>query len=303
MIEFILTGGTISSKGDSAKGVKPDVESFKIFLEKLDLDLRINQRQRIVFKEFSNCFSEDFDLDLLINLEKEIRSSKNQTIIIFHGTDTLSSTASYLKIRDLAQAFHKRIFITGAQKDFLRPGSEVEALYESILLLESLPFSVYVLMKKDLSNLLSIHSPFYVYKKESYSRISFYSRNQQELFLIKLKEKEIVELNEESFLEIKDQYRNQTIILDYRNDYPLTLLKNLSETYSVFLLRASGIGNLSLKFIEKLEEIKSKKYLVLDCPEGPCRNDVYERGRLLKEKGFITLPYSVDFAFHYCNSL
>ncbi len=105
-ITVINTGGTFNKRYNPIKG-KLEVPTDNIALDEI-----INSCFNINF-EIKNIISKDSleidndDRDMMI---KAINESKNEKIIIVHGTDTIDITAQYLENKDL----DKQIVLTGA---------------------------------------------------------------------------------------------------------------------------------------------------------------------------------------------
>jgi L-asparaginase len=92
-IKFILTGGTIDSYYDGIKdAIVPNKKSIiPEYLKSLNLSYDIS------FKEICMKDSRDLDEKDRRAILKEVENSKEDTVIITHGTYTMPDTARYLK--------------------------------------------------------------------------------------------------------------------------------------------------------------------------------------------------------------
>jgi len=108
-IAVIITGGTIDSEWDAAKdtAVVRKESVLPRYLEKLDLDIDLTFNV-VCMKDSRALTPEDLEA-----INDAVKSSKDDKILITHGTYTMPDTARYIQARRGVTA-SKRIILTGS---------------------------------------------------------------------------------------------------------------------------------------------------------------------------------------------
>lgn len=137
-IKIIVTGGTFDKEYNEIEG--------KLFFNKTHINEMLNLGRSRVKSKIKSLMMID-SLDMTNNDRNKILNecikSKENKIIITHGTDTMAETAKYLgkKIRN------KTIVITGAMVPYKFGSSDgLFNLGSAIAFVETLPYGVYVAM-------------------------------------------------------------------------------------------------------------------------------------------------------------
>lgn len=143
-IRIIITGGTFDKEYDELDGKltfrKTHLpEILKKVRCTVPIELEINQLVDSIEMRESNRLS----------ILKSCLQAKEDCIIITHGTDTITDTASMLGKEEL----HKTIVLTGAMIPYAFNNSDaIFNLGGSITAVQALPFGVYIIMNGSIFN-------------------------------------------------------------------------------------------------------------------------------------------------------
>ena len=290
-------GGTIASKVEYRTGaVYPLIEPNEL----IETIPEISEIANIEVKKVFDIFSENMEPKHWKIIAEEIAKNieKYDGIVILHGTDTMHYTSAALSF--MLQNLPIPIVLVGAQRSSDRPSSD-----SKLNLLSAIYFAAYgniaevvVCMHEDLSDkYCAIHRGTKVRKMHSSRRDAFQSINIKPLARVNFFERKIEYLTENY---IKRDKRRKLIadmnleenvgIFYFHPASKPEVLREFAKHYKGIVIVGTGLGHISEKFFEVIEEIiKSGKPVVITSQTifGRIDLDVYSTGRILQKIGVI----------------
>jgi len=161
MIHFINTGGTFNKRYNPIKGVLEVPSNYEAILKILKHSL-FNQEYKItqIISKDSLEF-EDKDREFLL---ETIKNSKEDKIIVIHGTDTMKISAEFV-----SNIKNKKIVFCGAMKPFEIDEIEATAnLFLAIGFIKNAKNGIYIAMNGVVDNYKKIEKDYekgYFYEK------------------------------------------------------------------------------------------------------------------------------------------
>jgi len=204
----------------------------------------------------------------LVNINKSKNNPKLR-LIITHGTDRISTFASWIKILSLKLGFYATIIV--AQRSHDRPTCQLHAILKSaIKILKSLKQSTAVCVTYVDSKIIAIHDPFEIRKIDTYAKNAFWSPNIQ-----------YVPRNSSTFKQKKERIILPEVLCLKKNKIKLKfdnfLESAVKEKFNVILM-GSGLGNFSSKK-------KTGAWYTTKIQKGIFNPDIY--GGLLKKSNIL----------------
>jgi glutamyl-tRNA(Gln) amidotransferase subunit D len=301
IISILHTGGTIASKVDySTGGVYSSFEPKQILNTTPELKKIANIQSVFI----SNIMSEDIrfkDYKKIINAIKQELKTKTKGIIVSHGTDTLSLTATALSF-----AFENPqipIILVGSQRSSDRGSSDstMNLVCAAEFITKTDFKGVAICMHKSMSDdICSILPATKTKKMHTSRRDAFKVINGKEIANINYKTKKVnfttkLKQNKESI--IKDKFEDKiAIIKTYPNMYPDLINTLIEKKYKGLILESSGIGQAPTNTKENLPNynalkkfINSGGFVILtsNCIFGRVHPHIYTNCRRLEDIGII----------------
>lgn len=300
IIDFYLTGGTISSKLDPKTGGVKDLTSpsefFKLYPEIRDMaDIRIK-------KPFTK-WSENMNEEDWIKLAKQVKNSLNdanvQGVIVSHGTDFLHYTSAALSffIRDL----NKPVVLTYSQRSTDRGSSDAR-----LNLLCAARAALSDIAEVILVGHSSINDDFChalrgtkVRKMHSSRRDAFKPINCRPLAKVWPDKIEFISEHKKrnkNKVKLDSGFGKVALIKFYPGQNPDILDYYLKEGYNGIVVEMSGLGQVITEgknnWIPKLRQVIGEGLIVCAAPQtlyGRLDPYVYESARRILKTGVIYL--------------
>ncbi len=177
VVSILGTGGTIASRVDYATGaVHPVYTAGELLAAYPELAELAELRAKVVFSILSENMTPEHWRKLALEVAEELNSGA-EGVVVTHGTDTMSFTASALAF--MLKGLTKPVVLVGAQRSSDRPSSDAYLnLRSAIMVALSDLAEVVVVMHANLSDgLCAVHRATKVRKMHSTRRDAFRSIN------------------------------------------------------------------------------------------------------------------------------
>lgn len=292
-ISLLSTGGTISSKVDYATGAVKPTEDISFILDSIrDIKEKITLKANII----DSILSENMKPDNWIRTGRLVSRALDEedAVVLLHGTDTMSYTASAL-----AFMFEKQrgpIILTGSQRSSDRPSSDAfENIEASVRFSMEQIGEVGICMHASISDGRStLIRGVRARKMHTTRRDAFRAIESGELGSIidrkVLLSREIKEPDEETIFSDK---LDQAAGIYYFN--PLSNeddLESFSKKKKAVVIMATGLGHVADRLLPKIRELTDEgKHFVItsQCLYGRVDLEVYASGRKLLAAGAVPL--------------
>jgi glutamyl-tRNA(Gln) amidotransferase subunit D len=292
-ISLITTGGTIVSRVDYKTGaVFPSLD-----IGELTSKFRyMENKYRLKRVDFSNILSENMEPDQWISLAKRASSELNNSegVVISHGTDTMSYTASALAFMFEEQT--GPIVLVGSQRSSDRPSSDSYLNLEAAVDFATTDFGeVGISMHHNTSDeRIDLIRGTRSRKMHSTRRDAFKAIGEQPIGSF---QEGLVNLNG-SYRRKKNENKLKTnlekrvsIIYMYPGLTDEELAKSMDGKKGIILM-GTGLGHIATKFLESISErVKDgmKAVITTQCIFGTTNLDIYSTGREMKKAGIISV--------------
>ncbi|BBG23849.1 Glutamyl-tRNA(Gln) amidotransferase subunit D [Sulfuracidifex tepidarius] len=297
-VKIISTGGTIVSKVEYETGaVRPALSTDEI-LEYLP---QIKDIADIDAEILFTILSENMKPDYWTKIAEKVKESLDKGargVVIAHGTDTMSYTASAI-----AFSFSEMtgpVVLVGSQRSSDRPSSDSSInLYSSVILAKESPFAeVAVLMHGESSDTYTIaHRGVKVRKMHTSRRDAFQSINDVPLAkvmwtenTVKMLRKDFVPRGKENRMDSK--FDPRVFLLYYYPGMNPLILEAIKDKTRGIVLAGTGLGHTSEEFETVFREFTKDGIFVgmtSQCLFGRVNMNVYTTGRKLLEAGVVPL--------------
>ncbi|MCL4451909.1 MAG: Glu-tRNA(Gln) amidotransferase subunit GatD [Candidatus Thermoplasmatota archaeon] len=292
-ISLLSTGGTISSKVDYATGAVKPTEDVSFILDSIrDIKDKITLKAKII----DSILSENMQPDNWIRTGRLVKKAldEDDAVILLHGTDTMSYTASAL-----AFMFERQkgpIILTGSQRSSDRPSSDAFENIESSVRFSMERFGeVGICMHSSISDgSSSLIRGVRARKMHTTRRDAFRAIETGELGTIREKK---VSLNNDikhpDAENIFSDKLDQAAGIYYFN--PLSNqedLESFSSRKKAVVIMATGLGHVAERLLPKIRELTDAgKHFVItsQCLFGRVDLEVYASGRKLLAAGAVPL--------------
>lgn len=298
-VTLIGTGGTIASKVDYETGAVTPVFSIDELLEWLP---ELGDIALIRGREIMKLFSEDMKPSHweLISQEvyKEMREGADG-VVIAHGTDTMSFSASALAF-SIANKPVPVVFV-GSQRSSDRPSSDSDFnLLSAFITAARAPFaeSVIVMHAESSDTFAAVHRGVKVRKMHTSRRDAFQSINDKPIAIVNPFTREIKIIGR--IVEQRDKGKEP--LLRNKFDERVALVKFypglqkeildflVDKGYHGIVIEGSGLGHISNDLIDSVKRATESGIPVViasQCLFGRVNLNVYSTGRRLLEAGAI----------------
>lgn len=291
-ISLITTGGTIVSAIDYDTGaVHPSTDIRKI----IDRYPYMEEKYAISVREFDNILSENMQPNMWIKLAAVIKEelSKSKGVLVSHGTDTMSYTASALAF--MFEKLTGPVVMVGSQRSSDRPSSDSFGNMEGAMAFSSTNVGeICVSMHSGTSDdSISLHRGTRTRKMHSTRRDAFRSvsgtpiakfRNKNIEFLSEYKEK-----SDEILLTGK--LEEEISMIYFHPGLKGEDIEKISEGKKAIIIMGSGLGHISQSLFPSVKKIigtGTKIVMTTQCMSGIVDLNVYSTGRELKKLGVVS---------------
>jgi len=297
-VKIISTGGTIVSKVEYETGaVRPALTTEEI-IEYLP---QIRDVADIDAEVLFSILSENMKPEYWVRIAEETKKALDEGskgVVIAHGTDTMSYTASALAFS--FSELSGPIVLVGSQRSSDRPSSDSPInLYSSVLLAKEAPFAeVAVLMHGESSDTYTIaHRGVKVRKMHTSRRDAFQSVNDIPLAKVdwvnnevKMLRKDFLKRGKENKVDAK--FDSRVFLLYYYPGMDPSILEALRDKVRGIIIAGTGLGHTAEDFegiIRKLVKDGIFIGMTSQCLFGRVNMNVYTTGRKLRDAGVIPL--------------
>lgn len=292
-VSLITTGGTIVSRVDYRTGaVFPSLD-----IGELTSKFRyMENRYRLKRVDFSNILSENMEPDQWISLAKKARDELNNSegVVISHGTDTMSYTASALAFMFETQS--GPIILVGSQRSSDRPSSDSYLNLEAAVDFATTDFGeVGISMHHNSSDeridlirgtrSRKMHST----RRDAFKAIGEHPIGTFQEGLVNL-DRAYRRRAEENILKTNLEKR-VSIVYTYPGLTEEELSRSMDGKKGIILM-GTGLGHIATKFLQSISErVKEgmKAVITTQCIFGTTNLDIYSTGREMKKAGIISV--------------
>ena len=304
-ILLLSTGGTIASKIDyRTGGVKSLLSANDIYSSIPELIQYGYIDTEVLINEYSENM-EPIHWTLIANkVVEKCKSEKYQGIIISHGTDTMSYTATALSFA--LQKLPIPVVLVGSQRSSDRPSSDASSnLIGAIKFITHFEYSgVYVAMHNSTSDdTISCHIGTRVRKNHTSKRNAFESIDIDPVAIVKNDKIEISKyisnLNLQkkntnySNVEAKSKFNTKVFLLKFFPGFNPKIIDTVfNQGYKIIIIEGTGLGHINKNCISSIKNVIDKGILVFmtsQCIWGRTNLSVYDNGRDLKNIGIVPL--------------
>ncbi|MCL4328744.1 MAG: Glu-tRNA(Gln) amidotransferase subunit GatD [Candidatus Thermoplasmatota archaeon] len=290
-ISVLSTGGTISSRVDYATGgVKPSRKMDSLYSEEMSKVHDIS----VHFKVVSSILSENMSPDMWVSVAGEVRNAldRDKGVVVFHGTDTMSYTASAIAF--MLEEQTGTVVFTGAQRSPDRPSSDSYVNIEGSIKFASIQSGeVGICMHSGLSddsvNLLravrsrKMHSSRRdAFKSMEYPEIGLISSGKQVYFR---QERKASERNV-----VRNRLEPAVGLIFFNPTLSPEDVDQFAENRKCIVIMGTGLGHVAQRLIPTLREIirgGTRVVMSTQCISGIVDMNVYSTGRDLLDAGVL----------------
>jgi glutamyl-tRNA(Gln) amidotransferase subunit D len=311
LVLLLSTGGTIASKIDYRTGGVTSVLSAQDLYNSVP---EISEYAKIDTEILMNEYSENIgpkEWNLIIcKVIDKINLGIYKGIIISHGTDTMSYTASALSFA--LQNIPIPVILVGAQRSSDRPSSDSSSnLISSVICASQLKYSgVFIVMHANMSDdIIACHIGTRVRKNHTSKRNAFESidiypiatidknqiiLNDKTISDIHLKERFVeYEKNKLKFPTSRSKFDDRVFLLKYYPGFNPKLIEYVTDQgYKIIIIEGTGLGHLNkncIFYLKKAIESGVLVFMTSQCIWGRTSLTIYDTGRDLIKIGVIPL--------------
>ncbi|MGC8663675.1 MAG: Glu-tRNA(Gln) amidotransferase subunit GatD [Thermoplasmata archaeon] len=291
-VSVLGTGGTIASYIDYRTGaVKPAVSQEELLLAIPEIGEKYDIKSRNLF----SIFSENMDVEHWKIIAREVENEFNESkgIIIPHGTDTISYTASALAF--MLQNLPGPVVLVGAQRSSDRPSSDAYLnLLASLKLMETDLGEMVVAMHANISDsIVYAHRGVKVRKMHTSRRDAFKSINTKPIAEIGESVKFISEYRKKSGpLISKIAMDERAILLYYYPNMDRDILYDIGSRVHGMIIAGTGLGHVSQNLVPAIRDLVHDGVFIgitSQCLSGSVNLNVYATGREIIRAGAVPL--------------
>lgn len=291
-VSILGTGGTIASKIDYSSGaVHPTFSTAEIANAVPELAEIASLKTEIVFNILSENMKPSYWVTLAREVARELEESEG--VVVAHGTDTLSYTASALAF--MLGSLPKPVVLVGSQRSSDRPSSDSPLnLISSVRVALSDMAEVLVVMHSSSSDeSCTIHRGTKVRKMHSSRRDAFRSINSPPLGEVRGGEiKTNMKYNPrgEGKVELDTRLEEDVALVKLYPGFPEKLMDCYLENCRGLVIEGTGLGHAAEGLISKLEMAIADGMPVVMTTQtlyGRVNMKVYSTGRRLLRAGVI----------------
>jgi glutamyl-tRNA(Gln) amidotransferase subunit D len=297
-VSLISTGGTIASKVDYETGaVSPALRAEEI----VEWIPELGEIAFLTSREIMSIFSEDMTPQLWEFMAREVYrelTSGVDGVVIAHGTDTMSFSASALAFSIMNKPVP--IVFVGAQRSSDRPSTDAALnLISAVLVAARAPFaeSVIVMHSSSSDELCAVHRGVKARKMHTSRRDAFQSINDKPIALVNPLSREIkivgriVEYRGQKEPILKAKFDDKVAIVKVYPGLQQEVIDMLVDKgFHGIVIEGTGLGHMPNRLIDSIKRaVESGIPVVMtsQCLFGRVDMNVYSTGRRLLEAGVI----------------
>ncbi|EQB66841.1 MAG: hypothetical protein AMDU2_EPLC00006G0398 [Thermoplasmatales archaeon E-plasma] len=291
-ISLITTGGTIVSAIDYETGaVHPSTDIRRI----IDRYPYMEEKYTIAVREFDNILSENMQPEMWIKLAGVVKEElgKSHGVVVSHGTDTMSYTASALAF--MFESLTGPVIMVGSQRSSDRPSSDSFGNMEGAMAFSSTNVGeICISMHSGTSdNSISLHRGTRTRKMHSTRRDAFRTVSGKPIAEFKNKNVDFLsEYKEKSDkISLSDKIEEAVSMVYFHPGLSGQDLEKLSEGKRAIIIMGTGLGHISQSLFPSVRKIMSmgtKVVMTTQCMAGRVNLNVYSTGRELKKIGVVS---------------
>lgn len=291
-ISLITTGGTIVSAIDYETGaVHPSTDIRKI----VDRYPYMEEKYAISVREFDNILSENMQPEMWIKLSAVLKEelSKSNGVVVSHGTDTMSYTASALAF--MFEKLSGPAVMVGSQRSSDRPSSDSFGNMEGAMAFSSTNVGeICISMHSGTSDdSISLHRGTRARKMHSTRRDAFRTVSGKPIAKFKNKNVEFLsKYNEKSDkTSLSNKLEKRISMIYFHPGISGQDLEKLSEGKRAIIIMGTGLGHISQTLfpsVKKIVGMGTKVVMTTQCMAGTVNLNVYSTGRELKKIGVVS---------------
>ncbi|BCU71171.1 Glu-tRNA(Gln) amidotransferase subunit GatD [Stygiolobus caldivivus] len=298
-VTIISTGGTIVSKIEYDTGaVRPALTTEEI----LEFMPEINEIAKINATILFSILSENMKPEYWVKIANEVKIRLDKGakgIVIAHGTDTMTYTASALAFS--LKSLTGPVVLVGSQRSSDRPSSDAPInLFTAVLVAKNAPFAeVVVNMHGESSDTYTlVHRGVKVRKMHTSRRDAFQTINDLPLAKVYYRERKLEMLREDYLKksetnEVDPKFEPSVFLLKYYPGLSPDIVDYLvSKGIKGIIIEGTGLGHTSSDFYEAFRRATKDGVFVgmtSQCLFGRVNMNVYTTGRLLQDAGVVPL--------------
>jgi glutamyl-tRNA(Gln) amidotransferase subunit D len=288
---ILTTGGTIGSSVDYKTGaVKPvkDISYIYNYVPNIT-------NYSLSHESIDNMLSENVNAEKWVMFARKTRDAmkKGNSVIIFHGTDTMQYSASALSFMFESQT--APIIFTGSQRSSDRPSSDAFLNIEGSIHFADMDYGeVGIAMHTDTSdNSVSLYRAVRTRKMHTSKRNAFTSIEEPEIAVYsngKITMKQEAKKKSDNII-LKDKLDKNTGLIYFYPGMPEEDFYNLSYNKRSVIIMGTGLGHVSEGIINVIKKLSKETafFMTSQCIYGNVNMNVYSTGRELLEAGAIPL--------------
>ncbi len=291
-VSFIGTGGTIASYVDYRTGaVHPALTTEDLIFSVPEIVDECNVRATMLF----NVLSENMKPKNWIELARKVRDELKESVgvVIPHGTDTVSYTASALAF--MLESLSGPVVFVGAQRSSDRPSSDAYMnLISAVKVAKTDLGEVAVVMHGSTSDdFCHVHRGTRVRKMHTSRRDAFKSINFPPLGTVKdevIFTEDYRKAGEETIM--RDKMDEKVSLLYYYPGLTAEQFERAIDGMNGIIIMGTGLGHVSTELFESIERAIKDGVVVgmtSQCLHGTVDPYVYSTGRELKRLGVVYL--------------
>ncbi|MGC8505696.1 MAG: Glu-tRNA(Gln) amidotransferase subunit GatD [Thermoplasmata archaeon] len=288
-ISILSTGGTITSKIDYSTGAVSPSEDIDWVLENAGME---SEKETIDFSIIESVLSENMTPSHWIRIASGIKEKmeRGNGIIVFHGTDTMSYTASAISFMFESQT--RPIVFTGSQRSSDRPSSDSYLNVEgSIAVAKTNLGEVAIAMHRNSSDVeISVIRAVRSRKMHTSMRSAFKAIDEKEIAFYADKNVNFVS----SYRKVSDKIElftrlEQKVGMVYF--YPgitSSDFESISNGKRSMIIMGTGLGHVSEELIGSIRGLirnGTRFVMTSQCFSGNVNPYVYSTGRKLRDAG------------------
>ncbi len=291
LVSLIGTGGTIASRVDYTTGaVHPAFSASEIAQAIPELKQIASLNTRVLFNILSENLTPEHWKKIAEAVAEELKQS--QGVVVAHGTDTMSYTASALAF--MLHPLPKPVVFVGSQRSSDRPSSDAALnLISAVRVALSDIAEVTVVMHSTSSDTTcTIHRATKVRKMHSSRRDAFKSINSLPIGIVKGEKIETFsEYTSRSSGEVKLDTRinPEVALVKIYPGFPEELFRYFAQKFKGLVIEGTGLGHAPEHLLPAIEEFAREKPVVMTTQTifGRVDMKVYSTGRKLLKAGVI----------------
>jgi len=298
-VKIISTGGTIASRVEYETGaVRPALSTEEILMFAPEIKEIAEVSAEILFSILSENMRPEYWIKIIQSVVSAFKEG-NSGIVIAHGTDTMSFTASALAFA--LKKLPGPVVMVGSQRSSDRPSSDSTInLISSILLAKHGEFAeVAVAMHGESSDShVLAHRGVKVRKMHTSRRDAFQSINDIPLAKVFWREKRIKMLRTDFIkrsdeVEASPKFKEKVFLLKFYPGLRPEIVDYLvSSGVRGIIVEGTGLGHTSDQFVDVFRRAEKEGVFVgmtSQCLFGRVNMNVYTTGRLLQQAGVTPL--------------